>query len=987
MSPAVSSSLLAACPPVDDLVTFATGRVSGTQLDALEQHLDECPACQQVLIGLVRDATDASQGEAGTAAHAPILLPRGTRLGRYTVLDAVGMGGMGVIYAAYDPELDRKVALKVLRREVLEGQPDEAARLLRREAQVMARLSHPNIVGVHDVGAWSERVFIAMEYVEGATLREELARTPRSPDEVLDLFLAAGAGLSAAHQAGLVHRDVKPDNLLVGKDGRVRVTDFGLARQAADGHGPRQLAGTLRYMSPEQLRGEQIDARSDQFSFCVSVFEALEGRLPFLGRSPEELLAEIRAGAFTGEAQLARSRPRLFQVLRRGLSFERDARFAHLAALLAALEKARRPRLSRAARGAGVALAVTALAAAGGAAWWRNAQLCGGGEAAMAQTWNAARREQISRAFQAIPLPEAAQALPRLLAALDQQATAWRTMHREACEATRRRGEQTEEVLALRMACLERRRDELDLRARLLGEADAATVKSVPRILGALPSLSACANTSALLETRRLPEDAAARGHAERAYQLLAQGRASFDVGRYPQARKLVEEGLAEARQSAYPVALAEALVTIGFLQNNPKEAEQAERNLLEAVRQAERGGARAWRSRAWIQLMQLDLSRPGRDAAAEQSAEHARAVMEGGGPSEQEALLELNLGLLKIHQEQLDAAIEHLHRAEALAKARPQAAPSSHRTFLAQVHNDLGIAYRRQGRFAEAIAAQEQVLADRREVLGEQHSLVAGSLQNLAILYLEQERWDDALAAARKAEEIVLVAEGPKGDHLSDLAQITGAAHAGSNRFVEAKAALNRAIELELQRSGPDADLSEPISALGDLSLATGRFDEALGYADRLSGFAERFHVRGGMIELAALLLRGVALRGTGRAHEAVAILTRAKEVAAKQSGQRTLASALTELGRAQLDAKEPHAAIATLEEAVKLALARAETTSSTRAAAQLGLALALEAAGQSPERARALGQSAKEALAQKGPGSPQLRADLEGFLGRVKP
>ncbi len=162
-------------------------------------------------------------------------LGRGVAVGRYVVLDRIGAGGMGVVYAAYDPELDRRVALKLLRPDRFGG---DAGRLrLLREAQALARLTHPNVVAVYDVGTFGDRVFVAMELVEGETLRQWLRAEPRSPRpwrEVLERFLPAGRGLAAAHAAGLVHRDFKPENVLLGRDGRARVVDFGLAKALAD---------------------------------------------------------------------------------------------------------------------------------------------------------------------------------------------------------------------------------------------------------------------------------------------------------------------------------------------------------------------------------------------------------------------------------------------------------------------------------------------------------------------------------------------------------------------------------------------------------------------------------------------------------------------------------------------------------------------------------------------------------------------------------
>ncbi|MCY1082633.1 serine/threonine-protein kinase [Archangium lansingense] len=231
---------------------------------------------------------------------------------RYTVLNPLGHGGMGLVLAAYDARLNRRVALKLLRpRWGLDDGDDSQVRLLR-EAQAMARLNSPHVVHVYDAGRLEDdSVFIAMEYVEGRTLRQWLQQQPRTWREVLRAFLEAGQGLAAAHAAGLVHRDFKPDNVLVGQDGRVRVTDFGLAQAAPASDAstpvwkeecalPRTwvepltesggMLGTPRYMAPEQLQGRPVDARSDLFTFCVALYEALYDQRPFAGDSEAELL-------------------------------------------------------------------------------------------------------------------------------------------------------------------------------------------------------------------------------------------------------------------------------------------------------------------------------------------------------------------------------------------------------------------------------------------------------------------------------------------------------------------------------------------------------------------------------------------------------------------------------------------------------------------------------------------------------------------------
>ncbi len=281
------------------------------------------------------------------------------RVGRYLILRQIGAGGMGVVFAAYDEELDRKVAVKLLR-QAGDARSDLRARILR-EAQAMARLSHPNVVQVYEVGEVATaagQVFIAMEFIEGTTLSEW--QRQRSWEEVLPVYLEAGQGLRAAHESGLVHRDFKPDNVLVGKDGRPRVADFGLARiRETDPADPVSVAavsqmspesllvtpltqdgailGTPAYMSPEQYRGEPTDSRCDQFSFCAALYEGLYKTLPFAGQTLAELRHNVLGGNIRPPPPRSTVPPTVEAALRRGLATDPERRFASMGAMLEAL--------------------------------------------------------------------------------------------------------------------------------------------------------------------------------------------------------------------------------------------------------------------------------------------------------------------------------------------------------------------------------------------------------------------------------------------------------------------------------------------------------------------------------------------------------------------------------------------------------------------------------------------------------------------------
>jgi len=341
---------------------FVSGALSPARLTVVERHLAACRDCRVHVAALAGDDPDSqaktrphdkpnAQESSQVSARPTRTFTVGDRVGRYLVLSTLGTGGMGVVFAAYDPQLDRKVALKLLRAG-LGVTTKEARTRLRREAQAIAQLSHPNVVGVYDVGATDDGdLYIAMEFVEGDTLSSWLKRWPRTWREIVDVFLQAARGLYAAHSVGLLHRDFKPDNVLVGSDGRVRVTDFGLARSvmAPDEARPKPemaalsveltvtgtVLGTPRYMPPEQLSSPQIDARSDQFSFCVALYEALYDKHPLTGATAVAMLEKGDKASPPPEG--TKVPVAIGRAVLRGLEADRTKRFPTVAALMGEL--------------------------------------------------------------------------------------------------------------------------------------------------------------------------------------------------------------------------------------------------------------------------------------------------------------------------------------------------------------------------------------------------------------------------------------------------------------------------------------------------------------------------------------------------------------------------------------------------------------------------------------------------------------------------
>ncbi len=430
-------------------------------------------------------------------------------LGRYEIVRELGAGGMGVVYLAHDPELDRRVALKLLRPRAHMELSEDTENRLREEARAMARLNHPHVVNVHDVGRYEKRLFLAMEYVEGCTLGRWLS-TPRERAEILRVFIEAGEGLEAAHDAQLVHRDFKPDNVLISDDGVVKVTDFGIAlaherwetRADTDGdEDPSQsvsmVMGTLRYMSPEQLRGAPVDARSDQFSFCVALYEALIGEHPFGCEQgvPDVSLERRPARGSSGVPSWLR------EALVRGMSARADDRWPSMHDLLHVLRRDPAARRKRWLMGATLTAAVGLLAfSLGRGASSEPEDPCVRGHRQAQVVWNDERRRAVSERFSEHRLSFGEASLAATVAPLDAWVDQWGGAYAELCGA---RHEQSDERYDARMTCLADQRQGVEAFVALLGEADGRVVRDAPRLAGDLPVASECVDS--LLEVMAPP--------------------------------------------------------------------------------------------------------------------------------------------------------------------------------------------------------------------------------------------------------------------------------------------------------------------------------------------------------------------------------------------------------------------------------------------------------------------------------------------------
>lgn len=497
------------------------------------------------------------------------------KLGRYDVLEFVGEGGMGTVFAAYDARLDRRVAVKLLRQAgAAKGQ--RRARLLR-EAKALAKLSHPNIVTIHEVWEENGEVHLAMEFIEGQNLAQ-WHHNAMPWREVLEAYRQAGEGLAAAHAAGLVYRDFKPHNAIRRKDGVVKLLDFGLARMGegdgedsvpteegaaslSDDEGqddhltrPGSVMGTPAYMSPEQRSGQQADARSDQFGYCVALWEGLYGELPF-ARSVQLDVAQM--GERVEPARLSQVPSWVRSVVERGLCLDPSGRYSNMAELLRALGRdpaARRRRWLS----AGLVVAV-ALGGGFAVAEMRSEPQC----VAPEDPWSETRREAVKRGVFEADVGGANQTWALLEPRLDRHADEI-VASREAACVSHARGMVPDAHYERQVACLDRGHVGFETVVDLLARGDTAAVANANHAVTSLPSPDQCADVEALMAEEQLPSEPAVAAEVVDLRQELARASAEESAGLFVGAEERAFEVLTRARALEYPPLTAEALVRWG---------------------------------------------------------------------------------------------------------------------------------------------------------------------------------------------------------------------------------------------------------------------------------------------------------------------------------------------------------------------------------------------------------------------------------------
>ena len=914
---------------------------------------------------------------------AGVTLP--TRIGRFTVLEPLGSGGMGVVCAAYDSELDRKVAIKLLRPQTgTAGKLALAQARLLREAQAMARLAHPNVVTIHEVGTHGDQVFIAMEFLFGMTLKRWLRRSRRPWQEVLAVFLQAGRGLAAAHAAGLIHRDFKPDNVMVtedprtGKLDRVRVFDFGVVqetREAAvrqssqsltmrtpnpdgrrvptpepehrvdrsssedlqseplrrirshslplqgeltpmdsqdsaasslDGSLPSDeiyatgltaagaLVGTPLYMAPEQYDGT-ADARSDQFSFCAALYEALYRRRPFGGDTAARLQQAKLVGAIRRPPKQREVPSWLHRIVLRGLASSPARRFTSMDAMLSELARDHRRRSPLALAGLGVALGLVGL---GAALAWSFARTprdpCLSVADALVPVWNPDRREQIKAAFRGSGRPYAASTWNTVERRVDVYAQAWVEQRVASCRAAS--DPHQGHALAVRQLCIEQRREELTALLDLLRRADGDVVDHAVQAVAQLQPVVGCDDPGAHFARATRPT-ADLETEVSALEQRLAELRALEQTGKYHGGVELAAAVVRDARAVGHAPLVAEALFWQGLLHSRVGAPKPAEAALKEAALLAEESRHDPIVARAATELVRVVGVEQERHAEGMVWSDLAGAALRRVGDTRGDVTRRGYLGHLHEVRGELRAA--QAAYSDALERARISF-PEEHPT-VATALDDLAGTQLQQGDFAAAQASYEKVLQIRQSTQGPGHPRVAEALGHLGRVAVQQGHHERARALFEQAlgiyDALRTCSPGDRADALVNLGRSEQALghHAEAERLHEEALALYEGVY------GRDhSKIAALLLALGDLAQRQERHDEAAAKYHRALAIQRRLQSDDHPAMAAIHVKLGVLALGRGRLDEARAALERALAIHHKDSGPENsdLAEILETLG-----------------------------------------------------------------------------------------
>ncbi|MBL8619660.1 MAG: serine/threonine protein kinase [Myxococcales bacterium] len=730
-------------------------------------------------------------------------VPAPGALGRFVATELLGRGGMGMVLRAHDPVLDRQVALKLLAPERwVDTAASIGAQELAREGQALAKLAHPNVVTVYEMGRIGDRTFIAMELIDGVSLRAWLEAARRPWREVLAVLIACGRGLAAAHAAGLVHRDFKPENVLIGKDGRPRVTDFGLVttgRAVERGNAVTRdgellvdgaVVGTPPYMAPEQWLGEAVDARADQFAFCATAWEALSGRRPFPATTAMAIRDQVLAGQIVDDAP---GIPRALRpLLRRGLARAREARWPTLDALLARLEAVAAPRRTWA-WAAGALTAAGAVTAAVVLARAPATDRCALAAGRVGAAWTPAARAQVDQAFRR--LDEVATGV-QVARGLDAYAARWAELAGAACRGDRAAG-LSPTLRDQRAICLDGAARSLRHVVAALAAADRGVAARSLDAVARLPDLDACDDLPRLGALTAPPGDPALRRRFDQVHARLAEVDALRLAGASPELPAAMMAVVADARALAHPPTLALALRALGLAHRDRRDLAAAEAAFREAASAAADGRDDAAVAQAWIEVLFVASERGG-DLAAVAALEPVAdaAIRRAGGSRRLRHELSMAAGTLAARRGDFATA---LARFDAAIETAPDA------------------------------GERGRAIGDRARVLFTRDGAAA------------------ALPGARQSAALMAAALGPQHPSTADALVLVGQAANTAGERTEAQARLREALAIHERSDGRDSarvagdlvELGNVAVNLGDLAGARAHFEEALAIQRRIGAAA----------------------------------------------------------------------------------------------------------------------------------------------------
>ncbi len=860
---------------------------------------------------------------------------RGDALDHFIVVDQLGAGGMGLVLSAYDPDLHRKVAIKVLATELAD---DSASTRLLREARAMAKLSHPNVATVYEVGIVDDHVYIAMELLDGGTLGEWIESEERATSELLAAFAGAGQGLAAAHAAGLIHRDFKPNNVMVGADGRVRVLDFGLARPVPEQTDARvdidetaeptphdetltrrgAIVGTPAYMSPEQCRGQAVDERSDQFSFCVALYEAFYGSRPF----DRKALLDLDEAAVT--AALKRSATRelpghVRAVLARGLGPLRRDRFAHMEQLLTALRPPSRSRV----RYLGLASVAVIVGLVGLAAWAQRSASrdeCPLATARLARVWDQPRQTAMAAGFRATNRPYADETFSEVKVSLDRYTSRWLAARRDACAATYLRKEQSPRLLDLRVQCLDRRLAVVSsLTALFADEPTGAIVDRAREAVARLPPLDYCSDASALTAIVPPPADPAVRAEVVAVRAVIDNVRAAEHAGAYRRGLALLQPMIARAAATRYDPVVAEVTYLRGILLAEAGDVAAAE----PVLRRAGLVGARAKLDitavNAWLRVVGI-LSESGKFSEAFALVPLLRALLERGHTSTIVRARYWDLVGL-VHSRNGDYKTARTYHQRALAMARESVGEGDYEYGL--ILNHLGLNSWRIGELDEALTLLQQKLRLDTSLFGSRHPNVARGLNNVGLVHKSRGHFKQAREYFLRAIKVV---DGSVGsDHI--LAALPhenlGRILSETGEYAAARAHHQRALDIRIKAYGRGHLLvARSLEGVGGVYWYEGKIEKAVPYYKEVLAI-RRAKLRPGHPRIAASISDLGGLLGMqNKLAEALGYFEQALTLREKALGptHRDVAFTLTNIGECLVGLKRYAEAVRKLDRALAI-------------------------------------------------------------------